>query len=95
MACGWPTGSPSAFKTQFGWVLAGTAGGCRHNRKSTGSNCYLATTFEDTQGSDELMRTFWEIENPSRGAFQTETLSRRRGKVRSTSTFEKGCNTPR
>ena len=33
-----------------------------HNN-DTGGSCYLATTIEDLQGSDELLRKFWEIEN--------------------------------
>ena len=57
-----PTRSLSSFKTQFGWVLAGTASDCCHNR-DTGGSCYLVTTLEDAQGSDELLRKFWEIEN--------------------------------
>ena len=71
---GWrfrPTRSPSALKTQFGWVLAGTAGNCCHNL-DTGGVCYLATTIEDVQGSDELLRKFWEIKNPY---FQQPMLS--------------------
>ena len=54
-----PSGTPSAFKTQFGWVLTGTVG---HNnlRKS----CNFAITEESPQDSDELLRKFWEIENP-------------------------------
>ena len=57
------TGSPSAFKTQFGWVLTGTTGYGQRSSESRG-NCYFATTVEDPQDCDELLRKFWEIENP-------------------------------
>ena len=66
-----PPGSPSAFKTHFGWVLTGTTGYTPRGRKSAG-RCYLATTVEDELGSDELSRRFWEIENPF---FQEPMLS--------------------
>ena len=59
---GWrfgPSGTPSAFKTQFGWALTATVGHNNH-RKS----CYLAITEESPQYSDELLKKFWEIENP-------------------------------
>ena len=57
-----PSGSPSAFKTQFGWVLAGASGCSQQGRESQGS--YLATTLEDPPISEELLRKFWEIEDP-------------------------------
>ena len=37
-----PTGSPSAFKTQFGWVLTGAVGHVNHQRR-----CHFAMTSED------------------------------------------------
>ena len=58
-----PSGSPSAFKTQFGWVLAGTTG-CSHQIRGSRESCYLATTVEDLRVSEELLRKFWEIEDP-------------------------------
>ena len=58
-----PSGSSSAFKTHFGWDLTGTTGYTPRGRKSAG-RCYLLTTVEDEQGRDELLRRFWEIENP-------------------------------
>ena len=67
-----PTGSSPAFKTQLEWVLTGTAGDCRHNCGNTKSTCYLATTVEDKQGIDELLRKFREIVNTY---FQEPTLS--------------------
>ena len=58
-----PSGSPSAFKTQFGWVLAGTTR-CSHENRGSRGSCYLATTIEDPTVSEELLRKFWEIEDP-------------------------------
>ncbi len=54
-----PSGTPSAFKTQFGWVLTGAVGHDNH-RKS----CYFAVAEEGPQHGDELLKKFWEIENP-------------------------------
>ena len=66
-----PSGSPSAFKTQFGLILTGTTGHTHGSRASAGS-CYLATTIKDQQGSNELLRKFWVIETPY---FQEPSLS--------------------
>ena len=66
-----PSGSPSVFKTLFGWVLISTTCHIRNSHGSAGS-CYLATTVEEQQGSEDLLRKFWEIENPY---FQEPTLS--------------------
>ena len=55
-----PLGSPSAFKTQFGWVLTGSIQGHNNSRKS----CYFAVREEGPFDSDELLKRFWEIENP-------------------------------
>ena len=51
-----PSGSPSAIKTSFGWVLTGSV-------RTTGvgnsqGNCYLATAT-----SDNLLKKFWEVED--------------------------------
>ena len=64
--------------------------------------CYHASTFEDLQVSDELLRKFWQTENPflqepelsqstedCNGVLRVDTLSRREGKVCGTFTFEK------
>ena len=62
---GWrfgPSGSPLAFKTQFGWVLAGTTG-CSHQNRRFRETCYHAT-IEDPPVSEELLGKFWEIEDP-------------------------------
>ena len=53
-----PSETPSAFKTQFGWVLTGTVGHNNH-RKS----CYFVITEESHQYSDEPLKKFWEVEN--------------------------------
>ena len=54
--------SPLVLKTQFGWVLAGTTGSSHRNRRSRES-CYLAT-IQDPPLSEDLLRKFWEIEDP-------------------------------
>ena len=54
-----PSGTPSAFKTQFGWVLAGTLGHTNHQK-----SCYFVIIEENHQYSDELLKKFWEIEIP-------------------------------
>ena len=68
-----PSGSPSAFKTQFGWVLAGSA---RSNdsvvSRDRSESCYLAVAGMAQEECDELLRKFWEIENPH---FEEPTLS--------------------
>lgn len=51
-----PSGSPSAFKTHFGWVLAGAVRDERTNQK-TAESCYHSTTLE------EMLRRFWETED--------------------------------
>ena len=63
-----PAGSPSAFKTQFGWVLAGSIGSSMNGSGS----CYLAIAGMPQVDDEELFRSFWEIENPH---FQTPAFS--------------------
>jgi len=64
-----PAGAPSAFKTQFGWVLTGSTGS---SAGSGNGSCYLAVTGMPQVDDDELLRKFWEIENPH---FQEPTFS--------------------
>ena len=68
-----PSGSPLAFKTQFGWVLAGSVG---FNNpvvcSGPSENCYLVVAGMAQAECDELLRKFWEVENPH---FQEPTLS--------------------
>ena len=54
-----PSGSPSSFKTQFVWVLTGSVQGHDNSRKG----CYFAVKGEDPQGSNKLLKRFWEIKN--------------------------------
>ena len=68
-----PSDTPSAFKTQYGSVLTGTVGHNNH-RKS----CYLVITEESHQYIDELLKKFWEIENPY---LQDQTLTVNERKV--------------
>ena len=51
-----PSGTPSAFETTFGWILAGTINGVKSKQHS--STCYLTTL-----SSDELLKQFWEVED--------------------------------
>ena len=55
-----PSGSPTAFKTQFGWVLTGSVQGHNNSRKS----CSFSVGGEDPLDSDKLLKRFREIENP-------------------------------
>ena len=52
--CG-PQGSPVAFETEFGWVLAGNASSCAPTQQATVHHVSLLT-------GDDLLRQFWEIE---------------------------------
>lgn len=56
--CG-PSGTPVAFETQFGWVLAGRTGSHVYSHLSVTSHHVSVTS------GDDLLRKFWEIEeNP-------------------------------
>ena len=57
-----PPGSPTAFETKFGWVLAGSieAGNPCPNRITTHHACTSLLT------GDDLLRKFWEIEESPR-----------------------------
>ena len=50
-----PPGSPSAFETSFGWVLAGTVG-CGHPPTQ------LISHHTSVLSGDDLLRKFWEVE---------------------------------
>ena len=52
-----PSGSPSAFKTHFSWILAGTVHNEMIDRKA--DNCYHSITLEET------LKLFWETEDYS------------------------------
>lgn len=52
--CGIP-GSPVAFETQFGWVLAGSTGVSALTQVATTHHATLLT-------GDDLLRSFWEVE---------------------------------
>ena len=53
--CG-PPGTPTAFETQFGWVLTG-----RTNIRSA-SHPSVASHHTSVTSSDDILRMFWEIE---------------------------------
>ena len=52
---GRPPGSPTAFETKFGWVLAGLV-------ESEGPSHQVATHHASFTVGDDLLRKFWEIE---------------------------------
>ena len=56
-----PLGSPIAFETMFGWVLAG--------RTNSHTSVYLsiATHHVSVTSADDLLRKFWEIEESPKG----------------------------
>ena len=55
-----PAGSPTAFSTCFGWVLAGSVQGNQQQREET-------SYFASTLSCDSLLRKFWEVEDCSFG----------------------------
>ena len=54
-----PHGSPVAFETRFGWVLAGGI------QSSNLSYCTVSSHHTSVASTDELLRKFWEIEEKS------------------------------
>ncbi len=50
-----PPGSPIAFETQFGWVLAGSTNSCTTGQAIAVHHVMLLS-------GDDLLRQFWEIE---------------------------------
>ena len=50
-----PPGSPNAFETEFGWVLAGRLDSLGPNHVASHHTSFVA--------GDDLLRRFWEIEN--------------------------------
>ena len=54
-----PTGFPTAFKTDLGWVLCGSAG---FTSTSTQTNVHITTFHTSVTSSDDTLRKFWEIE---------------------------------
>ena len=51
-----PPGSPSAFETELGWVLAGNVANAQE------SLVHVASHQVTMQSGDDLLRKFWEIE---------------------------------
>ena len=50
-----PPGSPAAFETKFGWVLAGGVESCT-------SASHVVTHHVSVLTGDDILRKFWEIE---------------------------------
>ena len=60
-----PPGSPVAFETHFGWVLAGSTDACAPTTQ-------VATYHASFITGDDLLRQFWEVEDkPLSGASLT------------------------
>ena len=54
-----PPGSPTAFETEFGWVLCGNAGCTAPNAQA---NVHITAFHATTVSGDDVLRRFWEIE---------------------------------
>ena len=55
-----PEGSPTAFETKFGWVLAGVTS----NHSMTESTSSFVTSFHSVSETENCLQRFWEIEEP-------------------------------
>ena len=55
-----PTGSPTAFETDLGWVLCGNTGSTTSTSAQT--NVHITTFHTSILSSDDILRSFWEIE---------------------------------
>ena len=55
-----PTGSPTAFGTDLGWVLCGNTGSTTSTSAQT--NVHITTFHTSILSSDDILRSFWEIE---------------------------------
>ena len=62
-------GSPTAFETDFGWVLAGDTNVCT-------SHCTITSNHTTLAAGDELLSKFWEIEEQSKGCQELSTQER-------------------
>ena len=51
-----PSGTPSAFKTSFGWVLSGSIRNTKYSQRS--DNCFFTTL-----SPEDILRRFWEVED--------------------------------
>ena len=56
-----PTGSPTAFETDLGWVLCGSTGSTSTPAQA---NVHITTFHTSVTSSDDVLRKFWEIEEP-------------------------------
>ena len=58
-----PQGSPVAFETLFGWVLAGSI----IESVTSSQLCVASHHISTTIGDDDVLRKFWEVEEPPPG----------------------------
>ena len=60
-----PPGTPTAFETEFGWVLSGCS------ETSNSSNCttvHVATFHTSVASGDDILHRFWEVEESPKNA---------------------------
>ena len=63
-----PTGSPVAIETDFGWVLCGGSTG-------TATSFHVASLHVSTLSGDDILRKFWETEEPPGSALVPHSVS--------------------
>ena len=66
-------GSPVAFETLFGWVLAGSI-----VESVTSSQLCVASHQSTAIGDDDILKKFWEVEEPPPGEQHSLSLEERR-----------------
>jgi hypothetical protein len=54
-----PPGTPTAFETEFGWVICGSTGS---TTSSTQANLHITTFHTSVASGDDILRKFWEVE---------------------------------
>ena len=65
-----PSDSLSAFKTQFGWVLAGAVH-IGHTSQGSNNQCYILTIMKENLRMDDALEEFRENQGP----WQSKNLS--------------------
>ena len=61
---GWrvgPPGSPVALETEFGWVFCGSTDS---SMSTDHVNVHVTTLHSSTTCSDDILHSFWEVEEP-------------------------------
>ena len=60
-----PPGTPTAFKTEFGWVLSGCT---ETSATSNHAMIHVATFHTSVTSGDDILYKFWEIEESPKNA---------------------------